>query len=143
MYTYINVFARVDHYVSFLQNLSLSRTLNWTLISPLSPPIFFFGKIYVAFMLRDSSILGEYVTLSVKLYILALCTTQCVYSKKLTVQTHHGNTLYFGRGQIHQVFWTRADPTNMDFSLPQVPSSSDSFTHSLTHSPRTQFEKKL
>ena len=89
-------------------------------------PIFFLGENLCGFYVRDSSILGEYVTLSVKLYILArLCAIQQLIQQKTGGGT---NTLYFGRGG--------ADPTNMDFHFLKF---RHPVTHSLTHSPLTLF----
>ena len=96
-----------------------SVSLNWKLISPCSQ-IFFFGGNLCGFYVLDSSILGEYVTLSVKLYILpaALPSNKKQFARK---------TLYFEHqaGGVGAGGW-RGHPTNMDFRLPPAPSSTDS-----------------
>ena len=100
--------------------LLCSVSLNWKLISPRSQ-IFFFGGNLCGFYVLDSSILGEYVTLSVKLYILpaALPSNKKQFARK---------TLYFEHqaGGVGGVGGWRGHPTNMDFRLPPAPSSTDS-----------------
>ena len=113
--------------ILFATHLPASFTLllcsvspNWKLISPRSQ-IFFFGGNLCGFYVLDSSILGEYVTLSVKLYILpaALPSNKKQFARKTLYFEHQAGGVGGGWG------W-RGHPTNMDFRLPPAPSSTDS-----------------
>ena len=97
------------HLPAFLTLLLRSVSPNWKLISPRSQ-IFFFGGNLCGFYVLDSSILGEYVTLSVKLYILpaALPSNKKQFARKTLYFEHQAGGVGGGggyRGDIQQI-WT-------------------------------------
>ena len=81
--------------------LLCSVSLNWKLISPRSQ-IFFFGGNLCGFYVLDSSILGEYVTLSVKLYILpaALPSNKKQFARKTLYFEHQAGGVGGGMGGV-------------------------------------------
>ena len=94
--------------ILFATHLPTSFTLllrsvspNWKLISPRSQ-IFFFGGNLCGFYVLDSSILGEYVTLSVKLYILpaALPSNKKQFARKTLYFEHQAGGVGGGMGGL-------------------------------------------
>ena len=74
------------------------------------PPIFFFGENLCGFYVRDSSILGEYVTLSVKLYILAGCGNQRTQQKTDSTNTSGGKDYILGEGKSNNKYFRQGHP---------------------------------